>query len=185
MDKDLNILIEYCGRYNFKDIRKDDKLILNFINYSYEINIPIFFEMNNQIKYAFIPTNNHGYLLGPVLFDMPVFFNYQIENESLTLTKDWIELVPTVSFTDFTKDCLLIYNLYHDNMLNENDLIMHNCIEKNQDLNLQKSYSDLIFDYRENGKKHNPYDQEIRELTSIEHGDLDQLKRIIEEDYSG
>ena len=64
-------------------------------------------------------------------------------------------------------------------------LLMENCIDARTDEKLQESYSKLVFENREYGKIHNPYDQELREFSSIENGNLDQLKRSIDEDYTG
>ncbi len=50
---------------------------------------------------------------------------------------------------------------------------------------LQKNASDHMFEFSENGMHHNSYDQEVREQTAIENGDLDALKEALEEDYSG
>lgn len=48
-----------------------------------------------------------------------------------------------------------------------------------------KKFSDLLFTNRELGIAHNPYDQELREMTSIEQGDLDTLYKSLHEDYPG
>lgn len=48
-----------------------------------------------------------------------------------------------------------------------------------------KQFSDLLFTNREQGISHNPYDQELREMTSIEQGDLTALSQSLGEDYSG
>src|SRR5574344_1544239 len=50
---------------------------------------------------------------------------------------------------------------------------------------VQKRFSNLMFSNQENGIFHNPYDEEQRELDSIEQGDIAQLKKSIAENYSG
>lgn len=47
-----------------------------------------------------------------------------------------------------------------------------------------KNYSQTIFYNQEMQKKHNPYDQELREVTSIENGDIDQLEKSLSEDIT-
>lgn len=93
--------------------------------------------------------------------------------------------MPFCEFSDLTKDILLTYNLCHSDIIDENALLMSNCINLDAEKEIRKYYSELIFENREYGKTHNPYDQEIREFTSIENGDLEQLKRSHEEDYPG
>lgn len=51
--------------------------------------------------------------------------------------------------------------------------------------NTLKQFSDLLFTNQELGIAHNPYDQEIREMTSIEQGDLETLQQTLNESYSG
>ncbi len=48
-----------------------------------------------------------------------------------------------------------------------------------------KLFTEIFFEAREQTQKHNPYDQERREYTSIRHGDLEQLERSKKETYDG
>lgn len=48
-----------------------------------------------------------------------------------------------------------------------------------------KLFTEIFFESREQTKKHNPYDQERREYSSIRNGDLDQLERSKREIYDG
>lgn len=48
-----------------------------------------------------------------------------------------------------------------------------------------KQFSDLLFTNQELGIAHNPYDQELREMTSIEQGDLETLHQSLNEHYPG
>lgn len=48
-----------------------------------------------------------------------------------------------------------------------------------------KLFTEIFFDTQEQTKKHNPYDQERREYTSIRQGDLEQLERSKKENYDG
>ena len=62
--------------------------------------------------------------------------------------------------------------------------------EKNKEsfpptINMQSRISHDIFDQLENPGMHNPYEQELRELDSIEKGDVQALARSISEIYEG
>lgn len=48
-----------------------------------------------------------------------------------------------------------------------------------------KHFSELVFSNQELGISHNPYDQELREMASIEHGDLNALQKSLNEQYPG
>ena len=45
--------------------------------------------------------------------------------------------------------------------------------------------SSVIFEHQEQELPHNPYDQEVRELDSIRHGDVEMLNRSLAETYRG
>ena len=50
---------------------------------------------------------------------------------------------------------------------------------------VQSYFSDLRFRNQEAGVRHNPYDQEVRELLSIEQGDCERLALSLREPPSG
>lgn len=47
-----------------------------------------------------------------------------------------------------------------------------NCVEQVSSFEVMAACSDLVFWRQESAEPHNPYDQELRELTSIEQGDV-------------
>nr|MCR5209864.1 hypothetical protein [Lachnospiraceae bacterium] len=60
-----------------------------------------------------------------------------------------------------------------------------NIDNQNLSYEIRKELEKKIFENLENGLHHNPYDQELRELSAIERGDLDALKESLKEAYSG
>ena len=47
-----------------------------------------------------------------------------------------------------------------------------------------EKYNQILFSNMENGIIHNPYNQEIREYAAVENGDLEELDRVVAEDYT-
>ena len=80
---------------------------------------------------------------------------------------------------------LLVYNLLHTSFLSRDDLVTANCMDSSMDDAIMEDFSSLVFDRREQEQPHNPYDQELREFSSIEHGDIGMLRRSLQEDYTG
>ena len=76
-------------------------------------------------------------------------------------------------------------NLFRKEILTRDDIVYENCEEQIRDSEIMEEYSALIFERQELEEPHNPYEQEIRELTSIELGDIEMLKKSIGEDYLG
>ena len=52
-------------------------------------------------------------------------------------------------------------------------------------MELNQQISDVIFSRQENSAPHNPYDQEVREMTSIRQGNPEMLKASLAETYNG
>ena len=50
---------------------------------------------------------------------------------------------------------------------------------------IQKDFTDIVFQNQEYSSRHNPYDQEVRELSSIRSGDPESLLKSWSEDYAG
>ncbi|MGE9880689.1 helix-turn-helix domain-containing protein [Blautia obeum] len=173
----------FCARIEFDDAPIGNEIFQTFFSVCKDLTKPVYLTVNNQITYACTTVQDGYFVIGPVRFTSTVYLKHHITNEQWNLS--WIATVPFCEFSDLTKDILLTYNLCHSDIIDENVLLMSNCINLDAEKEIRKYYSELIFENREYGKTHNPYDQEIREFTSIENGDLEQLKRSHEEDYPG
>lgn len=173
----------FCARVDFHDAPLGDTLIKKLPVFDNALNLPFLFSVNQDCIYAFVPTPDYNFLMGPLRFSQPVHLKHNLSENSTDLS--WLTLAPLCDFSTLIGDVLLIYNLCTENILTENDLYTSSCMDFNIETKTEKDFSELIFRNRESGKMHNPYDQELREFSSIEQGDLEQLKRSLEEDYPG
>lgn len=139
--------------------------------------------INVRYAYAWIPGKEFQYIIGPVRFLFMPDFKYRIAIEDQG--KKWQESIPLCKFGTFSEDCLLLYNLECKDILTDNDFYFYNTTDLDTEVAVQKYYSNLIFENREAGKRHNPYDQEIREFTSIEEGNTELLQQSLNEVYLG
>ena len=80
---------------------------------------------------------------------------------------------------------LLVYNLLHTSFLSIDDLVTANCMDESMEDTIMENFSALVFDRHEQDLPHNPYDQEFREFSSIEQGNIEMLKKSLQEDYTG
>lgn len=70
--------------------------------------------------------------------------------------------------------------------VSKEELISFNCTDPQLAReDVASNFSSLLFTAQEEQIPHNPYDQEIREFSSIEQGDLDMLRKSHAEDYIG
>ena len=89
--------------------------------------------------------------------------------EALPLSEEDVAAAPECEFSDFASHVLLVYNLLHTSFLSLDDLVTANCMDSSMETH-HGGLSSLVFDRREQEQPHNPYDQELREFSSIEHG---------------
>lgn len=177
------LLDKFCARIEFDDAPVGNEIFQTILSTCKDMSMPAYLTVNEQIVYAIVSLSDNFFLIGPVRFTSTVYLKHHITNKQWSL--DWLSTVPFCEFSELTQDILLTYNLCHSETIDENTLLLSNCINQNAENEIRKYYSELIFTNREYGKTHNPYDQEVREFSSIEQGDLEQLKRSHEEDYPG
>ncbi len=174
----------FCGRPDFDDSPLSEAALTYCRGlYGDSSLLPIIFEVDSKLCYGWVPDCCGSFMIGPVRFPDPVLLNYRFQTDYRN--QNWILDIPLCSFQDLINSVLLLYNLYHEEELEQNRLLMHCCIPKDADAAPLKFYSELVFQNQEYGRKHNPYSQEIREQYSIEQGDPALLQRSIEEDYIG
>lgn len=174
----------FCGRPGFVDSFYQPEILTHILKGNHICpDTPFLFTVKRKICYAFLPSAEKDFLIGPVKFSSPIHINYDITDISLADTD--LDNIPVCDFSDFSNQILLVYNLQHTNILTLDELIVENCINTSEDNSFMEDFSALVFDLHENEQTHNPYDQELREFTSIEHGDVNMLKKSLSEDYTG
>lgn len=96
------------------------------------------------------------------------------------------EKTPAVSSLDtFVSGCLLLYWKLTGREISVSELWEHNKENYEKVCQIRKRISEDMFYRQENIKKHNPGEQELRELESIKNGDKEALRQSISETYEG
>ena len=177
-----DLLDSYCVLYDFTDPIIEQlnlkELLVDFSESPY----PKLISVNDQIFYSSISVGKYIYIIGPVkLIDAPKIKDredgYKIENS-------WLKLIFSSTFREFMNDILLIYNLHQKEMITIKTLVSLFCIDSMEERKIQRRISSVSFDRRENELPHNPYDHELREMKSIELGDVEQLEKCWEEEFT-
>ena len=147
----------FCGRIPFHDRFTPDELISFFTSqHDLAFDSPTLLAFNRQLLYALIPAEDNYFVIGPVQSSDGLYLRYQTEKEPLD--ESWIQTVPVCSLKKLASDVLLAFNLYRDEPLDESALLTANCIRQETDARLKAHFSELVFEYMENGRRHNPYD---------------------------
>ena len=85
----------------------------------------------------------------------------------------------------FGSGILMLYHMITGKELTINDLWQKNGIRETDIIEVKGQISSVIFEHQEQELPHNPYDQEVRELDSIRHGDVEMFNRSLAETYRG
>lgn len=182
LSMDGHELFYYCGIVGFDDPCLRQISLAPLLDEMTQAQMPILFTLKHLLIYALIPLNDTAVLLGPVRFDgnVPI-----VQNQDVIADSDWLDSIYTCPFDEFIEETLLLHNLYAPEIISRNVLLEKNLLQKHLYQITQKKYVKLIFDNQENEIRHNPYAQEVREQQSIENGDIEQLEKSWDEDYTG
>jgi len=150
---------------------------------SYNTDAPRIFTGSDHITYASVPTEESIFVAGPVILSDNARSKFVLpENCNDTWLLDNLYCCDA---EDLVKILLLIYNLFHEKTLSLDKTLSLNFLKGSDTRQVFQNFSNIIFDNIESASRHNPYDQEVREFSSIRNGNLELLKKSWEEDYIG
>lgn len=182
-DINYNHINTFCDIYDFKNpIFKEKNNVKEIFAYSNK-QCPAIICINNELVYTLITTRCFYYLIGPVRFENNTILKHRITEMQLTsYQKNDIYICDWTIFYDII---LLTHNLFNKKQCLVSDIIKENSIHENLEKNIFKNFTNTLFENTEHNKKHNPYEQELREQSAIETGDIELLKKSIAEIYNG
>ncbi len=174
--KDTRILEEFCGRPDFRDRTVCTPDVAQQLLSMCTPEIPAVISLNSEIVYASVETPDAIFLIGPVKFYTPVFLKLNVDTNPLP--KRWLLSVSGCEFSLFIKDVLLCYNLFRQTPCTVQKLISFNCIREHAAQEVLHQFSDFHFLSADTETIENPFDEELRELDSIENGEEQKLKQL-------
>ena len=183
-DKNQRMISAFCGRSDLIRLQPNEKSLypLLFENVcASRHSLPHLFLVNNLAIYTLITVPDGYFLVGPTCFS---YLPSLIEQFFIEDFSDDLKSILTLSdYSEYAKTILLIQNLYQDYETTEEMLWNVNLQDNNA--SIQRTFQNAIFKGSEEGITHNSYEQELREQSSIEHGDIVQLRKSLSEDYGG
>ena len=174
----------FCARHDFSDLLFRKTTLYGQLFDNFGDDIPKMVLVNERVLNGIVRTSDHLFLMGPVRLAASMNFKYRLKIEK-NVSEDWIQSVPLCDYGDFIINILLIYNLFHEAIMDHNQFTEINLENTRIQHSIQHHFSGILFENRETGTHHNPYDQEVREVASIRNGDVEQLKKSWNEDYTG
>ena len=146
---------------------------------------PDLFYEKDTILYAVVSLENAKIVAGPVSTE-----KHTKDSEHYLMQHHHIsdETGFRLSFCElkvFGSGILMLYHMITGKELTINDLWQKNGIRETDIIEVKGQISSVIFEHQEQELPHNPYDQEVRELDSIRHGDVEMFNRSLAETYRG
>lgn len=144
--------------------------------------VPLIYSTGAVVTYAAVDAGSSCLLVGPVLLSdgQESLFTLSVPESPSA----WLEQVYRCSCNALFCEVLLLYNLFHTQTISSREILAVNYGGDTM-REVQKEFSELVFEQQETGTKHNPYDQEVREMSSVRSGDVQRLKKSWAEDYVG
>ena len=120
--------------------------------------VPVLMSQANNTFYAVIPSNEDYFVLGPV---RPYDIN------------------------EFGRIILMLFHIVSGKEIPLADLWHASGMDEEDARIIGRGISNEIFQRQESGIPHNPYEQEVREMSSIEQGNIAMLTASLQESYPG
>lgn len=122
---------------------------------------------------------------GPVMFGPSEDRKNEVRRKKRFLCEKKEDVPAACSLNAFVSGCLLLYWKLTGREMSVSQLWEYNKENYEKICLIRKRISEDMFYRQENFGKHNPGEQELRELESIENGDQEALRKSISETYEG
>lgn len=170
-----------CLRADLEDRMNETLLseLLSFAAFEY----PVLVSDDASVAYAVVSAGEQILILGPVLLTFGNACRRRISCGGYDA--DALLFLHPCGSADLLRDALLLHNLFHKNNLTMEEAADVNYLDDQIKYTVQEHFVKIVFENQEQGSRHNPYDQEVREVAAIRNGDLEALKQSWAEDYTG
>ncbi len=155
--------------------------------------VPYIVKVNHDFFYASLRIGKTLFVIGPMqsrlYFESRQNYSAVLTEAEETKLKENLQLQ---QFRELIEDILLISNAVfaEDDPVPEQKILSGAVIEENKisertDERILSAITQIVFNNLETSRRHNPFDEEIREMAAVERGDEELLRQIVEESYNG
>lgn len=144
---------------------------------------PLIATGEESLSYGLVYCRESVFIVGPVALSSDSESRHKLP--PLQITESLLPSLYRCRAVDMITELLLIHNLFHEETCSAHETADYNYLDRFVTMEVNREFTDIVFQFQEQGSTHNPYDQEIREMNSVRTGDLEQLKKSWAEDYVG
>lgn len=135
------------------------------------------------VSYGIVHCGEAVFVVGPVILASDSASRHKLP--PLPVTDSLLPALYRCKVSDMITELLLLHNLFHEEICPFHEAADYNYLDGSVTAEVNREFTDIVFQNQERISRHNPYDQEVREVDSIRTGDPERLKRSWAEDYIG
>ena len=150
---------------------------------------PTLFVINRSFFYAVVRGRSEAYTFGPLICTTRFTCLHELQVRLSDTQKEKIlSLLRPIQFSRVIELLCLFCNLTggeEEEPVTEQAVTAANQVRNVFTEEVLSEVTSTVFANVERNSRHNPYDEEIREMAAVERGDTEILRRIVEETYTG
>lgn len=142
---------------------------------------PLLVQINSVAVYSLVRCSHGCYLIGPV--QLPVDIKCLNQLDIYPSEPTFYEHIRYIPMTLYVENVLLLHNLFHEDQMT---LDVHASLGQyiyETDDKVREHVTHSAFGNREELIRHNPFDNEVRDLKAIEEGRLDLFDQLWRDNY--
>lgn len=142
---------------------------------------PALVQINTYAVYTVVFCPHGNYVVGPVLLPTDIICSNQLD--IYPSEQNFADYLQPVSLTTYFNHIFLLYNLFHEEQMNLEAYASQEQFTSKLFRQIRENVTHLAFNNKEFQHKHNPFDNELRDLKAIEEGRLDQFEQLWRDNY--
>lgn len=187
VEEDRIDLLNYYGAALYEEaVNTDEKFVREILGVSMR-DYPVIYAKEYPVYYAVIYHSPFCFAIGPVNVEQQKIYREGMTVQEYFARHHKIEdlKIPYCEYEAFCQEILLLFYALTGQEMSFKELNEKNFITEDLLSSMKKDKSKLFFNYHEYSRIHNPYSQEARTMDGIRKGDVERVKKCLNETFVG
>ncbi len=180
-------LLHYYGDDIQEDAVSADEGFAQEIFHAGKKEYPVIYVEEYPVYYAVIYYPPDCFIIGPVNVEQQQIYREGMTLQNYLAQRHKMEYlrIHHCEYETFCQEILLLYYVLTGKELSYKELNDKNFITEDLLASMKKKKSKLFFNYHEYSRVHNPYSQEARTMEGIRKGDVERVRKTLDETFVG
>lgn len=182
----LDLLNYYGLALHEEAVNTDEKFAREILHVGMR-DYPVIYAEEYPVHYAIIYHSPFCFAIGPVNVEQQQIYREGMTVQEYFARQHKIEglKIPYCEYEAFCQEILLLFYALTGREMSFRELNDKNFITEDLLASMKKGKSKLFFNYHEYSRVHNPYSQEARTMEGIRKGDVERVKKCLDETFVG